>query len=64
VLLVVGEVDTEPADVPIDRDESVRMEGINDSGGTRRERITILQRSREAIGASTRLVAVPNVARG
>jgi poly(3-hydroxybutyrate) depolymerase len=62
VLLVVGELDTEPAHVLIDRDEPSWMEGINDSGRTRRERITALQRSLEAIGASTRLVVVPNVA--
>jgi len=59
VLLVVGDLDTDPADVEIARDEPVWMEGINDSGRTRRERIVSLQRSLEAAGATTTLVVAP-----
>ncbi len=61
VVLVVGALDTDPAEVVTARESPHWMEGINDCGGTRIERVEALERSLAAHGIAVRKAVVPGV---
>lgn len=61
VLLVIGERDTNPDDIQIDTSEPAWMEGINETGSTRQERIQTLQHNLSGLGCSVRHAVVPGV---
>lgn len=61
VFLVVGALDTDPAEVVTARQSRHWMEGINDCGTTRIERVEALERSLAAHGVTVRKAIVPGV---
>ncbi len=60
--MVVGGDDTETWEITIPKDDSLWMDGVNDAGRTRLERLEALKDSFEAHGISVRHDVVPNVA--
>ena len=61
VQLVIGDQDIETWDVTVGPQSPFWMDGINDSGETRVERLRTLERSLEAIGVEPRFDTVPGV---
>lgn len=61
VFLVVGALDTDPAEVVTAREARHWMEGINDCGTTRIERVDALERSLLRNGIDVRKAIVPGV---
>lgn len=62
VQTVIGAADTETWEITISPESRLWMEGVNDAGRTRIERLDALRASLERIGVSVRHAVVPGVA--